>query len=233
MTPTVISLGTLCHMTRILERLHWRQASYPFDWVFTSPQILHDIISTDFQDFLNPEYYCNVKHSQFGDRSAGHKKYHEDFFGHKNPRTPEDYEYYVRCVERFRDMLTTTKPKIFMMLYSPENTRHPEDYANMSRIHQEEYLASGSELIYQTLRNVTDNFRVVTLNVCPSYRQDFHRVVISHQEILTIHTLTCSTGRKFDDGTYTDGVHCTDWHPDNLYVSGLLSELYPLHRMLK
>ena len=43
---------------------------------------------------------------------------------HKDPRNQDHYEYYQRCVNRFRDLLNSNSRKLFLMFISPENTTY-------------------------------------------------------------------------------------------------------------
>lgn len=38
-------------------------------------------------------------------------------FNHKNPRDEVDYDYYLRCVNRFRDLLKSNNLKLFNMIF--------------------------------------------------------------------------------------------------------------------
>ncbi|HBR8102122.1 TPA: hypothetical protein L9493_005785, partial [Klebsiella variicola subsp. variicola] len=51
---------------------------------------------------------------------AHHNKYKEkyrlnDIFTHRDPNTPADYEYYVRAVKRFRNILKSKEGKLFVI----------------------------------------------------------------------------------------------------------------------
>ena len=49
----VCSLGSLCHSAQILKNNNLKRCSYPFDWIFSSPNMVIDCISDDFKKFLD------------------------------------------------------------------------------------------------------------------------------------------------------------------------------------
>lgn len=104
-----VSLGQNCNSAWYLKECGLKKASYPFDWVFTSPEILAHVLNDDFQSFMNKELI--IPHGL----DAGHQLYHEYFFGHRNPiRSSADYEYYQRGVERWRELMNSQRPAVFV-----------------------------------------------------------------------------------------------------------------------
>jgi hypothetical protein len=112
----VCSLGTLCHTAGILKNYNLKICSYPFDWIFSDCNIIIDCIKTDFKIFLNKENYIDIK-NKWNDNQCGHKIYHSNMFNHRDPRKDADYEYYVRCIDRFKTLLANDENKLFIMLF--------------------------------------------------------------------------------------------------------------------
>ena len=117
------SLGNYCFNAAFLKDIGVRESSMPFDWLFTTVISTAHIIMNDFKEFTNKEHYCDVADvvPSHNGRQAGHAKYHPNFFNHKNPRNEEDHQYYLRCIERFRNLLESKEKKLFMVSYKNED----------------------------------------------------------------------------------------------------------------
>ncbi len=214
-----ISLGTLCHPARMLQRIHVKNVSYPFDWMFTDENVIIDILNDDFNKFMDKSYYGDVK-NKFSERTCGHSLYHEDFFFHKNPRNEDDYLYYQRCINRFKGMLCDPGEKLFIMMYSPGSTKHPTD---VYKLFNEEYhtetilnnLRLRGENLNNTLMKFTNNYKLlIVMNFGNNEKQSFQMVHHGNIHYLTLNTLSESTGVTFKDNA------------DNLYFSGIMCEHY-------
>lgn len=214
-----ISLGTLCHPARMLQRIHVKNVSYPFDWMFTDENVVIDILNDDFNKFMDKSYYGDVK-NKFSERTCGHSLYHEDFFFHKNPRNEDDYLYYQRCINRFKGMLRDPGEKLFIMMYSPGSTKHPMD---VYKLFNEEYhtetilnnLRLRGENLNNTLMKFTNNYKLlIVMNFGNNEKQSFQMVHHGNIHYLTLNTLSESTGVTFKDNA------------DNLYFSGIMCEHY-------
>lgn len=213
------SLGTLCHPTRMMQRIHVKPVSYPFDWVFCDENNIIDILEDDFNKFMDKLYYSDVKH-KFSDRTCGHSCYHEDFFFHKNPRNEEDYSYYERCIGRFKEMLKDTDEKMFIIMYTPQSTQHPKEVYELLQngASKEDIIDDIKQRgikLNNTLRKHTGNFiLLVIMNFGDNPEQSF--VMEHHENIhyLTLNTLSVSTGVTFRNNA------------DNLFLSGIMCEHY-------
>ncbi|MCX7515315.1 DUF1796 family putative cysteine peptidase [Frateuria hangzhouensis] len=96
---TTISLGQNCSAAWYIKQTGLKEASYPFDWIFSSADIVLDAIDSDFCHFLDRD----LIQSKGG--KAGHRRYHSSLFNHKNPvSSPEAFSYYQRSVSRFRNL---------------------------------------------------------------------------------------------------------------------------------
>jgi hypothetical protein len=100
-TPTeLISLGQNCSISWYIKDLGLKRASYPFDWLVTSPAILQHVLADDFLTLLDRGQMVPLV------TDSGSRVYHGQMYGHRNPaRSDADYAYYQRCVQRWRDRL--------------------------------------------------------------------------------------------------------------------------------
>ena len=112
------SLGFSCHSAQILKRNKYKCCSFPFDWIFSNCDSIIHCIESNFSIFLDKSYYVDISPSQ-----CGHSKYNEFMFNHYNPLTNVDhYDYYVRCVDRFRNLLQNQENKLFITTYLNMNS---------------------------------------------------------------------------------------------------------------
>lgn len=120
----LVSLGSHCYTSAMLQRWQLRPWSGPFDWLFSSPGMVAHCIEDDFRLFLDRSQYEPVP---LEDRKAGHaanrvhhRHYRETFgidfiFNHHDVHLDEDYAYLVRCVERFRAAMRGDEPHAFVL----------------------------------------------------------------------------------------------------------------------
>src|ERR1700709_738096 len=47
----VIGLGTLCLTSQTLKQMGFKKSSMPFDWIFSSPEMVEHAIANDFREF--------------------------------------------------------------------------------------------------------------------------------------------------------------------------------------
>lgn len=108
-----VSLGQNCSSAWYLKQAGLKRASYPFDWLFSSPQIVADCLDHGFASFLDPAL---VRPKPGDANAAGHALYHASLFNHRNPlRSAEDQAYYRRACERFDTLLASRRPVVFVV----------------------------------------------------------------------------------------------------------------------
>ena len=138
----VSSLGLDCASASWIKYNKMKKCSYPFDWIVNNYSHLCDILSDDFEKFLDKKYYTPRQHDA-PEGGCGHSLYNDYMFRHKDVMG-EDYEYLVRCVERFRRLLSLDKSKLFIV----ENT-------NTGGI------GSDVEKLNQILSEKTKNYHII------------------------------------------------------------------------
>ena len=107
------SLGTLCHGAQILKQNNLKFCSYPFDWIYSNCDNIIHCIEDDFKIFLDKSYYISIS-----TKSCGHSRYNVQLFNHHNPLDDiNDYNYYVRCVDRFKKMRQCEGHKLFVIIF--------------------------------------------------------------------------------------------------------------------
>jgi hypothetical protein len=108
---TPIGMGQNCCTSWYLKQSENKLASYPFDWIVTSPEIIIDILDDDFNRMLDRNQIISKAYR------AGHKYYHDILFGHRNPAlSKDDYEYFQRCVQRWKVLMNQNPPIVFVTI---------------------------------------------------------------------------------------------------------------------
>jgi hypothetical protein len=178
----VCSFGTLCHSTQMLNNLKLKTCSYPFDWVFTTPEQIIHIIQDDFKIYLDKSYYRIIKHY------CGHDIYHTDFFRHHNPLNNEEhYNYFKRCIHRFRELLKRDGLKQFVV-YFP----------NIKKLDNECY--ERIRLLDNCLMKYTKNYKILCiLHFDKKTKQYYNFINEDRIDFLELHTISSSNGLNFEN----------------------------------
>ena len=187
------SLGSLCHSSEILKRNNLKLCSYPFDWIFSNCDNIIHCIEDNFQIFLDKSYYINISQSQ-----CGHSKYNNSMFWHHNPLINIDhYNYYIRCVDRFKNLLQKQEHKLFIMIF-----------VNMNNI--DENIKNKMIEFNNKFSNYTSNYTLLVIFHIPNKEKN-HNIFTYNDNInfLELHTLSLSNGGRFvkkNDNIYLDNI---------------------------
>ena len=194
----VCSLGTMCHTANFIKRHNLKKCSYPFDWLFSDINVVIDCLKDDFKKFLDKDNY--IDHLSGNPELCGHKYYSPKMFNHTCPRIKEGYEYYVRCVDRFRNLLQKKEKKLFIIMSVND------EYNNIEN--------SVIEL-NKELKNNTTNFSILLINHHAGLSENSHVIVdIDNIDILELCTLSISNGIDFEnnnDNIYLDNIFTSNY----------------------
>ena len=106
-----VSLGQNCMASWYLKQVGLKKRSLPFDWIFSSLDIIEHTVDDKFSIFLDPDYFIKGK-------VTGHRLYHQNMFNHKSPLGEDNYSYYKRCCERFLKLLTSERQTLFVINFN-------------------------------------------------------------------------------------------------------------------
>ena len=95
------SLGHDCTSAKLLQRKNLKFESYPFDWLKSTIPDIIDCLETDFKHFL----YCNEPEDCNEPEEERKHKYYNNIHSTHRPMNDSNYNYYLRCIERFRNIL--------------------------------------------------------------------------------------------------------------------------------
>ena len=116
----LVSVGSFCLPALIFRDNGLRRYSSPFDWIFSTPQMLRDCLADDFALFLDRRFYRSLSNER-KEPCADHKLFRERYdlpalFAHRDPTQESDYLYFGRCVTRFRQLLRSDDRKLFLLM---------------------------------------------------------------------------------------------------------------------
>lgn len=133
----ICSIGSFCQSSKLLQQLELKEESYPFDWLLSNHKMVKHCIEDDFRTFLDKSQYTFIPTSAYTHKVCGHKYYstivdftNENvpgavFMHHDLAQDEKDYEYFVRCVDRFRELIKSDEHKVF--IYFSRNRPHSEN----------------------------------------------------------------------------------------------------------
>lgn len=135
---------------------------------------------------------------------CAHTRYHKEMFNHRNPLlSQDDYNYYERCVERFRRLLRCNGGhKLFVTTV-----------INMDKVTDSDRIAA-IEFNNRLSKHAKNYTLLVVLNVInqPSNWHEYTRY--NNIDFLEVHTVSASKGVRFDDPR------------DNAYLSTAIANKY-------
>ncbi|KJV38647.1 hypothetical protein VH98_08790 [Acinetobacter brisouii] len=116
----IISLGDHCFTSFLLKNAGLKKYSLPFDWIFSSPEVIQHCINDDFFQFLNKSQYISTYNTS-NEPSSNHLFYEKNYniknmFNHADVTVNDNYEYTIRTVERFRKLLKSDETKLFILI---------------------------------------------------------------------------------------------------------------------
>ena len=200
----VCSLGALCFSAELLKRNKLKKCSYPFDWVFSTPNMIASCLEDDFKLFLDKSHHKSVTY--YDKPKSTHTYYITHFFegntgctifNHHDITRQDDYYYFERCIYRFRNLLTSTEHKLFILSHHNNCTFASEEI----------------NMLNHKLKSYTTNYDIL---------------VINHKESSKLyHTVT-----KYENITYLTlyasqniGMQLKD-NKHNQYLDNILLSLY-------
>ena len=184
----VCSLGTLCLSAQLCKDMKLKLESYPFDWIYSSFKTIMHCINDDFKIFLDKLYYTDVKDKLVGHRQCGHTLYHSNMFYHHDPRNDDDYNYYKRCVERFRHLLTVNENKLFMISFDNQLKNNCDDIKTQV-----------SEL-NKFLKTLANNYYILVVIHIPNQDSTYYTITSDDNiNFLELYTKSRSYGTGFDN----------------------------------
>jgi hypothetical protein len=148
-----------------------------------------NILENDFIEFLNKENYIKLEYQN----KCGHKLYHDQMFWHHNPLLiNDDYEYFNRCVQRFRKLITQPDNKLFIYLV--------KDTAESDK----STFTENMETLNIKLNQHTKNYILLAIYVFPNKKREHFFIKSNNIDYLYINIQSYSDGCKFTNDEDND-----------------------------
>lgn len=201
------SLGHLCHASALLKKAGLKKMSFPFDWIFSDLSIVCRCIEDDFVTFLDKSHYTRLN-----DNQCAHNKYHPCMFNHHNLLNNQGhYEYFVRCVARFKALLASDKNKVFVITSTNNNIT---DTIDLTKLHD----------FNNTLKKYTTNYRIAYIyqrvsNVSTRTQSHSITTIDENIDVFDIRTISKSSGMyffSFNDDRYVQEVFLSKYNQIDL-----------------
>lgn len=198
----VCSLGFNCHVAQMLKTNELKLASYPFDWIMSSLDVVKHCLQDDFKTYLDKDSYIELN------GKCGHKVYCDNMFAHHNPlQNTNDYDYFVRCVGRFRKIISSEDNKLFII--SIINGEHGVG----NKLSQD--LINQFMSLYNIINEKTKNAHLLVIVNYPNHKTN--KAVITNNKNVTF--------LEIDTHSFNNGV-CFDNDVDNKFLIKHVTKLY-------
>jgi hypothetical protein len=183
----VCSLGPRCHTAGFLKRNNLKKASYPFDWIFCNLNMILHCLEDDFNTFLDKKYFTILDNNS---PKQQHKFYseceNEILFNHHNPLNIKDYNYFKRCILRFKNLLLKPELKLFILNFLNYSNANIEFKNNIIDFNKKFSKYTQNYGLLCIIQYKSDN---------RAYRFNFHENI----HFLEIYTKSNSNGLEFED----------------------------------
>ena len=179
-----------------------KRESYPFDWIFSGPDIIQDCIRDNFSSYLDRHQYFQNPHYP----GIGHLRYHAGMFNHRSPLVANNYQFYVRCVVRMRQVLFDQAPILPVFVLT-----RIDDYRDRkiwSKGFTQQYPLPAGEIyecsiqsLFNALSELRADSRFIKLTYetgCPSNQIEVKQIMENYSHV-KVHTRGASNGVCFSD----------------------------------
>lgn len=199
------SIGTYCQSAECLVRYGLKEESYPFDWMFSSFDMIKHCIEDDFKSFLDKSQYYDIQKPEGHiDNLCGHTLYSPMInfsdqgvkgctFPHRDPlNIEEDHQYYIRSVDRFRKLIKSDEEKVFIMFLKDFHFKDLNDALRQSTV------------FVNFLNRHIKNFNLIIVH----YGVGKLKIHPMNSKNLRFINVRCSqsNGLVFQDGQHTEAV---------------------------
>jgi hypothetical protein len=157
-------------------------------------------LNDNFKEFLRKDNFISYNNNE---KICGHKIYHKKMFNHHNPlKKPEDYEYFKRCINRFKKLLTKKDPKLFFLFLSNRDEVELEVLGELIQLDNK-------------LKLKTENYKIIVIyHLSNEDNQKYDISSMGNIDIIELNTKSKCKGTQFK------------LDEDNLFMKNLLFSLY-------
>lgn len=184
----ICSLGTLCHTAEWIKQMQMKKCSFPFDWIFSNPNMIIDCIDNDFKIFLDKNFHIPHEIHTDSKKISGHKVYGGRMFNHHYILEDNTYSYFVRCVNRFRILTKKKENKLFIISFVNRREKISKELEN------------NIIDLYKKLESITTNFNLLVVYHRIGHNPSSEIVELNeHIKIIEIFTQALSNGIRIQN----------------------------------
>mmetsp|Transcript_32415 Transcript_32415/g.96563 ORF Transcript_32415/g.96563 Transcript_32415/m.96563 type:complete len:452 (-) Transcript_32415:119-1474(-) len=111
----VLSFGSRCLVARVLQEAGVRKYAGPFDWIYSTVEMVRHCLQDRFEVFLAPEQLQRAGHA-WGHQTYGPMIRRGVVFPHHEP-LERDRSHFVRSAERLRHVLASPERKLLVLAH--------------------------------------------------------------------------------------------------------------------
>jgi hypothetical protein len=119
-------------------------------------------------------------------------------FNHFDPRNEKDYNYYVRCVNRFKNLLQKEEHKLFIIMFD----------------NIDQHIINNIVEFNNKFSKYTSNYTLLVIFHIQNSQQNHHIFRYNNIHFLELHTLSSSGGVEFGNNS------------DNIYLDNIIKSNY-------
>ena len=168
----VVSLGSHCYTSYLLKRSGLKSFSTPFDWIFSSPDMIRHCLDDDFRTFLDKGFFEPIAQGQRHSTVNGvceHGFYRDNFgvhsvFNHHDPSQEKDFSYFSRAVARLRTVLSSNERSLFIMTSA---TQDP---------------VAAFDQVLKTLRNRSEHPELLFISIGRDHAEVMPEMSVVHED---------------------------------------------------
>ncbi len=196
----VIPIG--CHplTANVLKDVLFSNKDLPFDTLVVTPDQIVEILKDDFADFLNKDLYIDESKKS----ECGHVKYGAGFFKGKNPMKQSGYDYYVKAVENWRELMASPYPKLFVTMWKEDDTFPKQNiFFSLPQIGKyttnDWYLFMGIHTVTDDKMPMLDRFKNITICIYNTKASTDGFKFDKAEEHIQVASLICKTHKLVID----------------------------------
>lgn len=241
----IFSVGHRCTSASLIKEMRHKFETYPFDWVVSKLDVLVHCIETDFEEYLRRDNYLDKQSETFNlcdgvkthvcNENIVYNKYYEDEYipdklenkigtygmklalTHHDIRKENDYQYFQRCIQRFKNILSLPQQKFYLYV-------HPimgmDDYQeNMMYGGLLTYFNAFSDYLKTRTANAVGIFFVVVKN---DARKGEVEVLFENEDVV-VHTLFANQN-LIDGGAVYSGDFYTEQYKMLITIESIIAK---------
>lgn len=241
----LFSVGHRCTSASLIKEMRHKFETYPFDWVVSKLDVLVHNIETDFEEYLRKDNYLDKQSETFNlcdgtkthvcNENVVYNKYYENEYipdkienkigtygmklalTHHDIRKEHDYQYFQRCIQRFKKILSLPQQKFYLYV-------HPI----MGMVDYQENMMYGGLLTYfnafsDYLKTRTANSVGIFFVVVKNDARKGEVEVLFENEDVVVHTLFANQN-LIDGGAVYSGDFYTEQYKMLITIEAIVAK---------